>query len=152
LRDKSGSLKCDGRPIAGQSSWAVNGYRRASSGLMNLESEMYGLSRDVSLDPLNGKCLLQVCIGEFQSVLNFDGNVSISIEGEFNCDFPDQSGSCTSKADLLQLIGTRILLVNNTGNGDLMLTFSSGAKLSLHDSNPAAESYEIAFPGCRIIV
>ncbi len=46
-------------------------------------SMMYGLRSDLDLSFLVGPTLLQVCIGENEVVLRFDGNISITIESRF---------------------------------------------------------------------
>lgn len=45
---------------------------------------MYGLKSDIDLSFLNGRELIQVAIGLYQIQFGFDGDVRISVEGEFS--------------------------------------------------------------------
>ena len=42
---------------------------------------MYAIPKDVDWSFMLGKALIQVCYGQYQTQLRFDGDVSISIEG-----------------------------------------------------------------------
>jgi len=117
---------------------------------------MYGLQKDVNLKFLNKRELLQVCVGLFQVILNFDEDVSISIEGRFEFVL---EGRSTERAQLpeaaspiLRFLGSRISDVRVQDGGTLELAFSNGAVLRLYDSNLDAESYQISGPAKLIVV
>jgi len=44
---------------------------------------LYGLPEDYDASFFDGRSLIQLCLGEHQAQLHFDGNVSIFLEGEF---------------------------------------------------------------------
>lgn len=117
---------------------------------------MYGLPNDVSLDFLCGKELVQLLVGVFQVQLRFDGEIQISVEGEFdhlrNGKPCNSNGLPNAAASLLVLLGQRVAASRRVGRGDVELTFSRGDVLRLKDSNQNAESYEILAPGIQIVV
>src|SRR5207237_8419413 len=47
---------------------------------------MYGLPSNTDLSFLVGRQLAQLCLGQYQAQLRFDGDVTISLEGEFSLD------------------------------------------------------------------
>ncbi len=108
---------------------------------------MYGLDKNLDLGFLIGKNLLQICVGSFQVILNFDANVSISIESTFDCGSEDKSkrtGNLLETApSLFHLLGKHIKEIKIEDEGTLVLTFSDGTIVRLYDSNAATESYQI---------
>lgn len=123
---------------------------------MALEKAMYGLDKATDLTFLVGKGLVQICVGLFQLILNFDDGVSISIEGEVEhipVAKPPQSGSLQRVGCCLgDLLGKKIRGFEINDGGMLELTFSDGNTLRLYDSNPDAESYQITGPARNIVV
>jgi hypothetical protein len=45
---------------------------------------VYGLKKGIDLSFLTDREVIQVCVGSFDIIFNFDDNVSISIVGQFN--------------------------------------------------------------------
>jgi hypothetical protein len=108
---------------------------------------MYGIDKNLDLGFLIGKNLLQICVGSFQVILNFDANVSISIESTFDCGSEEKSkraGNLPEAApSLFHLLGKHIKEVNVESEGTLALTFSDDTIVRIYDSNSASESYQI---------
>jgi hypothetical protein len=44
---------------------------------------MYGLDKDMDLSFFSEKELLQVCVGEYQIIIRFDGDITLSLECTF---------------------------------------------------------------------
>ncbi len=117
---------------------------------------MYGLDPNTSFDLLIGATLQQVCFGRHQVILNFDRNISISIEsavaiavGASATRFDDLFAS---SSHLLGLIDGSIRDVSGTREGTLTLGFSDGAELSIFDTSDRFESYQIRLGDELIVV
>lgn len=118
---------------------------------------MYGLNKEVDLSFFLGNELIQVCIGLHQLILNFSGDISISIECEF---FHLSKGRALNKSSelldsarsLLSTLGCCVTDINNLGNGNLEIKLSNGDIIQINDSNEDYESYSIITPNENIIV
>jgi len=118
---------------------------------------MYGLSKTADIDFLSGRELIQVVVGLYQVTLNFDGDFSISIESEFDHLVGDSSQLSTrslpiAATSLLRLLGSKVILTRNLGEGEIHLDFGQKGTVRLFDANRNTESYEIHGPGVDIIV
>jgi len=119
---------------------------------------MYGLNQQVDLSFLSDRKLLQVCVGEFQVILRFDGDTTITLECAFG--YTPKSGqkllgvpsSQNSAACLLGLVGLQVMHVNNLGNGNLEIVLTNRDRVEIYDSNADTESYQISSPRGMIIV
>jgi hypothetical protein len=118
---------------------------------------MYGLNKNTDLSFLIGKELSQVAIGLHQVQLNFDQDVSINMECQFD-HISNGESLTTSKnlpdsaSSLLQLIGSKIIRVENHGNGTIEIIFSDQSIVKVYDNNESHESYQISAPGIDLIV
>jgi hypothetical protein len=120
---------------------------------------MHGLKKDIDLSFLNGRELIQLCIGLYQAIFKFDEEVAISVEGEFRYfDGQDEwtwrpeHGSALLAARTAALLGATIEGFESNANGTLSLTFSNGRYLTILDSNKEYESYDITGAGQTIVV
>jgi hypothetical protein len=118
---------------------------------------MYGLSEDVKLDFLRNRELIQMLVGQYQLILRFDGDISISIECEFDHIRDGQSQLHSDSlplaaTSLLELVGAKITAVDPIGSGALALRFSNNDILTIKDSNEDSESYEILGPNVQVVV
>ena len=119
---------------------------------------MYGLDKDTDLSFFLGKKLEQVCFGWVDIILNFGGDIALSLECTFEHVLTDgqvllgDSSKPISSSSLLTLLGSSVERVNNIGEGNIELFFSNGNKVRIHESNDGAESYNITFPEGRIVV
>jgi len=118
---------------------------------------MYDLPEDVDWSFLIGGELLQVCYGEYQTQLNFHGDVNISIEG----DIEHRAGplvvgrSDARRQDvtsLLQLLGASVKRVEVEAKNTLLLTFDNGHALKILSDDRPYESYSISAPGEQTII
>ena len=109
---------------------------------------MYGLPTNINLDFFLEKTLLQICIGAHDLILNFDGNVSVTITSsiEFSC----SKCSFQKTNDFRRIASTIAVLINQTivsveGNeaGTLTLKFDSGGIVTIYDDSKEYESYTI---------
>jgi hypothetical protein len=118
---------------------------------------MHGLKKDIDLNFLNGRELIQVAIGMHQVIFAFDEDVAISVEGEFTYSNGKNTvvwkpGTPDAAATTVALLGTRIESTEGHQNGTLALTFSGGNRLTIPDSSREYESYQITRPGETIVV
>jgi hypothetical protein len=120
---------------------------------------MYGLKKDVNLSFLNGREVIQIAIGVYQTILRFDEDVTISVDGGFS-HFDGQSESVWMPGlDAVQVAAQTATLLGSTvesfashENGTLVLKFSNGHGLTIRDSSREYESYQISRPGETIVV
>ncbi len=120
---------------------------------------MYGLSKDLDLNFLNGREVVQVAIGVYQIQFGFDEDVIIYVESQFNY-FDGQEewiwkpepGAAQIAARTVSLLSATIQNFDRHENGTLILTFSNGGRLTILDSSREYESYQITRPGQTIVV
>jgi hypothetical protein len=118
---------------------------------------MYGLKREIDLTFLQGRELIQVAIGMYQVIFNFDGDVSISIEGQFEHTSKVNSsewrpGNPAMAVTTVNLLSAKVEAVHGQEDGTLKLTFSNGDRLVIRDASTEYESYQISRRGETIIV
>jgi hypothetical protein len=118
---------------------------------------MYGLSKKTDLSFLIERQLEQVAIGLYQVQLNFDQDVSISLECKFDHTSNGKSlitseNLPSSASSLLQLIGSKLIRVENHGNGNIEIIFSDQSIVKIFDDSESYESYQISAPGINLIV
>jgi hypothetical protein len=119
---------------------------------------MYGLDKDTDLSFFSEKELLQVCVGEYQIILKFDGSIQLSLECIFEHVLKDgqvllgDSSKPISSSSLMTLLGSSVKRADNIGEGNIELLFLNGDKIRIYDSNDGTESYNITFPEGRIVV
>lgn len=117
---------------------------------------VYGLPDNFALDSFREATLIQVCIGQHQVQLRFDGHRAVSIETRYTVQ--DPSGEQQEFVDvpagaaaLAALLGRRVDRVTGTTDGTLTLTFVTGATVTVYDDSDQYESYQIN-DGDRLIV
>lgn len=119
---------------------------------------MYGLDMAIDLSFLIGRETIQIAVGQFQVIFNFDENVSISVESEFRLIAPAGDASAwhpnapQTAAAALHLVGSKVEKVSGQKDGTLTLTFSGGDILTILDSSKEYQSYDITYPGTTIVV
>jgi Family of unknown function (DUF6188) len=120
---------------------------------------MYGLDKSIDLSFLQGRELIQVRVGTYQTAFAFDEDVTISVEGEFiYCDgqqeftWRPQPGAAEVAARTVSLLGDTIKTYDPHEDGTLKLFFASGRRLTVLDSSKEFESYDITRPGETIVV
>jgi hypothetical protein len=118
---------------------------------------MYGLPKDINLEFFNGKTLLQACFGAHDLILNFDGDVSLTVTSSVGCMTSD--GSIQQYDDFRQAAPVVVALLNQTilfAEGDkagaLSLKFDGGGMLTIYDDSKEYESYTIKNGGQMIVV
>ncbi len=118
---------------------------------------MYGLPRDLNLAFFNGKALLQACFGAHDVILNFDGNISVSVTSSLGC---TGSGGSFQQGDdfrqiapaVLELLNQTVLAAEGDEAGTLTLKFDGGGMLAIYDDSKNYESYIINNGGEMIVV
>jgi hypothetical protein len=117
-----------------------------------VEVVMHGLDPTVSVAFLLGRKIEQICIGTFQSQIQLDEDVVISVEGALTLDNHHYDEPLSSVSALVSLLGTRIIEAKNPGTGDLELRMASGSLLIVHDSKRGYESYSVTWKGGTLVV
>jgi hypothetical protein len=122
-------------------------------------STMYGLKKEIDLNFLNGRELIQVAIGLYRISFRFDEDVAISVEGEFTYfdgqaewTWKSEAGAMQIASRTVSLLGATILSFEGHENGTLSLVFSNGQRLTILDSSKEYQSYDITWPGVTIVV
>jgi hypothetical protein len=117
---------------------------------------MFGLPEDVDLSFLVDATLLQVCLGESETILHLEPGISmmvasvmiLEIAGEERREF-DSTADCAKF--VVPLLGQSVVGVGGQPDGRLTLEWSSGARLEILDSYEEFESYTIR-QGTTLIV
>ena len=109
---------------------------------------MYGLPQNVNLAFFAGRTLLQVCIGAHDLILNFDGNVSVTVTSSVGCIGPDGAiqqyvNFRLAAPAVLDLLNHVIVSAEGDQEGTLTLKFQDGGTLSIYDDSKEYESYII---------
>ena len=117
---------------------------------------MNGVPQDIDLSFFVDLTLMQVCVGEYELILNFSEHVSVLVQGNFEI-VPIFTVSGVSKrlSDILavlSLLGMKTVGVKRDGSHTLILEFSGGRCLLLHDNSPSYESFVITTPHTTIVV
>lgn len=118
---------------------------------------MNGIPEKISESLLVAAKLIQVCIGENETILHFDNGTSVTLECDVSLvvgrgSTKQLSGSVATGAALLPLLGAGILAVDRKTQRDLVIQFERDAIVTLHDSNEHYESFSIVNGAERVIV
>lgn len=117
---------------------------------------MYGLQLGLDLSFFVGSSLSQVCIGANELTLNFDSDVSVTVESRIAITSPgrgtEQFDDLRASAGLLaELLERQVITAEGYPDGTLRLQFETGQILDLYDTSDAYESYQIRH-GSEVIV
>jgi len=117
---------------------------------------VYGLPADTDLDFLTGSQLIQVSVGENETILRLEPDISIMVASAVHLIEPDGSDVNLTDAReigarLLPLLGDQIVAATVIPPGTLRLSWSPGSVLEIIDSWDRFESYTITC-GDRVIV
>lgn len=114
---------------------------------------MYGLDPDTDLSFIVGRELIQVAVGQYQVILRFTSEVSITIESDIQMDGGEAiADSRTAGAALLELIGAEVEGAAGVADGTLTITWRNARRLTIFDSWSEYESYTVSAPGVTIVV
>jgi hypothetical protein len=118
---------------------------------------VYGIPEGVDWSFMLGAKLNQVCIGLYQVTLALDGDISITIECEFEHvrpqPVPEAQAALSHRAKtLVESLGDEIIEVTRESQWTLAIRFAGSGTLKIHDSNVRYESFQIVSPKDEIIV
>jgi hypothetical protein len=118
---------------------------------------MHRLPPDLDLSFFHGKTLLQVCIGQNEMILRFDGDVAVTVTSRIG--FTDTRELRDTYEDfakaahaVLGLLHDVILQARGDSEGTLSLVFRSNKTLEFYDTSDRYESYLIQASGRTIAV
>ena len=109
---------------------------------------MYPLEKNIDLSFLNGRRLLQVCIESHQILLNFDQDLTITVEEDcllsIGSDLKAISAAePTESKELAQLLDCVIEQAKPVDQANLLLEFSGQRHLTLIGASDKYECYSI---------
>jgi hypothetical protein len=129
---------------------------------------MHGLPRDIDLPFLDGKTLLQVCVGENELILNLEGKdfarVSITVTSPMGIVHPRiDPNHVTQNEEMFDrlpkaasavsaFLGSSIRVVSHEESGLLILNFTNAGSIVLRDDSKSYESYIIKHGDVLIVV
>jgi hypothetical protein len=109
---------------------------------------MHKLPSNVDLKFLLDATLLQVCVGAYEVILNFDDDISITVESSFvlgavGGDRERFDQFPTAAQALAGLLHMRVTQVKYKTDSNLYLQFSDGFEVEVDGGDPAYECYLI---------
>lgn len=118
---------------------------------------MYGLPPETSLDFIVGQTLTQACFGEHDLILNFSGNISISIYSSIGVGVDIQNIEHhvvfhEVAAAVLRLLNKDVASVRWVPDGTVTLQLDDGSLIQILDNSEDFESYTISRPGILFVV
>ncbi len=118
---------------------------------------MYGLEKDTDLSFLVNETLCQLRAGQYQLSLHFDNGAMISIESEISHTTNGHVHTWQAEGNkdistLFALLGENVTDAQIQDANCLVLLMADGSMLQIRDTNEDAESFEIHFGECSIIV
>lgn len=105
---------------------------------------------------LVGKDLVQLCIGQYQIIMRFQPDVSISFETAVMAE-PTGGGRATwtpppaAGVSLTPFLGRKVESTEIDGAGNLVLTFEGGT-VRIQRDDSGYESYQVAGPGLEVFM
>lgn len=103
-----------------------------------------------------GATLEQVCLGEHQLQLRFEGDLRLAVESTFRL---ERDGSVDvfeavipGASEVARLLSQRVKSAARVGAGTLRLEFDSGTSIEIFDDSVQFESYQIHYGDGEIIV
>jgi hypothetical protein len=117
---------------------------------------MYGLPKAIDLGFFLSRSIVQVCVGENDLVLHFDGSLRISVTSGVGClapdgEFRDFTDFREAAPSLFALLNKAVVSWEATEDGRLTLKFDGGGRLAIYDDSAQFESYVIT-NGSQVIV
>jgi len=115
---------------------------------------MYGVPNEDDVQFLLGRTLQQVRFGQYEIVLLFDNEVTITIQCSYSVEANPDSGSphvSSHVESLVRLLGTKIIAVRRHDASTMILTFQN-AKLSIRENDAPYESFVITAPCGTFVV
>jgi len=118
---------------------------------------MYGLRSDVDLGFLADACLVQVCVGENEVILNFEPGISIMIAANVRLSRPEMlpeliEDSRVLGPALVSLLGDSVEGASVRPGGTLRMVWRTGAIVELLDSWEQFESYTVTHGDSVLVV
>jgi hypothetical protein len=119
---------------------------------------MYKINKNISFEFLKGKELLQICVGKYQMIFNFEDSISVSIESKFilklSHDYYERWESSSKDIPIrtFELLNHKIVDVFIPNEMTLQLIFENGDEMMIYDSKDNYESFQVTHKaGCIIV-
>lgn len=110
-----------------------------------------------ALASLQGRELIQVCIGQYQVILNFTQELSLMMEGKYLLKEKNtEVKECTVSnimltKELVNLLGTSIVDIRLRASNNLIICFSDGCTLELISDQTGMESYYLRYQDFELV-
>ena len=127
--------------------------------------DMYGLPENIDLSFFEGAILLQVCVGAHDLILNFDKDISVSIESTIAIEKKSKSGATKQLSSnqtyedysqaatpVAAFLDRSISSVKHDTTGTITIQFQQFGSISIFDNNKNYESYNIKRGNEEVIV
>jgi len=122
---------------------------------------MFGLKPNADFSFLTGQTLIQICFGEHDLILHFDGGFSgaataISITSLISLQLPESEqyeweDFRQGAGFLVALVSNKVAKADGTTDGTLTIEFCEGGVLKIYDNSKRYESYSVGH-GDKLIV
>ena len=100
---------------------------------------------------LEGREVLQIAVGLFQTIVHFDDDVSLSIEGQCKISDTIYEPGIEAGSKLLTRLGRTITAANSIDDRDLELSFDDGVTIRVVADPDESESFTLTAPGTTIV-
>jgi hypothetical protein len=118
---------------------------------------MFGLNDSEDYNFLKLKRLIQICISQYQVILRFDDDISISVESAIR--YKNRQGNYYTYednkligSDFISLIGNKIHSIDCENSNILKLSFDTKEVIELINDSEAYESFNIFVDGKTIVI
>jgi hypothetical protein len=101
---------------------------------------------------IGGHELLQVCVGRYDVILNFDQALSISIQGSFSVGGAEAGELPHGATALFDLLSLKVVEASMDQDANAALVFSNEKVLLILNDSEQYEAYRIVAPGHDVIV
>lgn len=113
---------------------------------------MYRLSDTTDFEFLLGQEVVQVCVGKFQTVVNFDGGATLTIEGSCMLGNDRYGPGVEAGRQLITLLGRMVASVSALEQQHLEVAFGDGTVVTVLGEDDNFESFTLAGPHGLIVV
>jgi hypothetical protein len=117
---------------------------------------VYGLDTTRSFDFLNQALLTQVCVGQNELILRFDGDIVLRVESELRVLIAQRDERFVDPIEasraIVSFLGHEVTAARAPSRGSLELHFGPSMLIEVFDSSANYESFSLEWPGGAIIV
>lgn len=113
---------------------------------------MHGLSSPTDLRFFQGREVERIGVGQFQASVHFDGDLTLTIEGQCRLDRVECAPGAGAGKHLLAVLGLVVASASCVDERHLALRFDNGTELLVLEDDDPFESFNITGPAIHIVV